>query len=180
MKKIAISILHNDKPHMDCSNAACSPMVKKWLILIVFAVFVCMAQPAAAQEDQAAGQEDLAKKSQNPVGNMISVPIEYWHYDGMDNDGSADALIVKPVLPTRIGNAVLINRFIIPYLGIDANDTGEDLGDILIPQLQPEQWLVSDLYPNHNGGLGEAWWRAMDSTAWRRHWQAGAFWQTTG
>jgi len=108
-------------------------MYKKWLILIVFAVFVYMAQPAAAQEDQATGQEDLAKKSQNPVGNIINVPIEYWHYDGMDNDGSADALIVKPVYPTRIGNMNLINRFIIPYLGIDAHSGDQDLGDISIP-----------------------------------------------
>ena len=61
-----------------------------------------MAQPAAAQEDQATGQEVLAKKSQNPVGNMISVPFEYWHYDGMANDGSADALMVKPVYPVTI------------------------------------------------------------------------------
>jgi len=115
-------------------------MRKKWLILIVFALFVCMGQPAIAQEEQAAGQDDLAdaqkglaKKSQNPVGNMISVPIEYWHYDGMANDGSADALIVKPVYPVTIGKTTLINRLIIPYLGIDATGTGEDLGDILIP-----------------------------------------------
>jgi ferrous iron transport protein B len=26
------------------------------------------------------------------VGNIISVPIEYWHYDGMANDSSADGL----------------------------------------------------------------------------------------
>lgn len=100
-------------------------MHKKWLILIIFSAFVCIAQPVIAQED-------LAKKSQNPVGDMISVPIEYSHYDGMDNDGSADAVIVKPVYPTRIGNMNLLNRFIIPYLGIDAH-AGNDLGDISIP-----------------------------------------------
>jgi hypothetical protein len=108
-------------------------MHKKLLILIVFAVFVCMAQPAAAQEEQATGQEDLAKKSQNPVGNMISVPIEYWHYDGMAHGGSADTIILKPVYPVTIGKTTLINRFIIPYLGIDVHGGGEDLGDIIIP-----------------------------------------------
>ena len=108
-------------------------MNKKWTILIVFAVLVCMGQPAIAQEEQADAQKGLAKKSQNPVGNMINVPIEYWHYDGMANDGSADAVIVKPVYPVTIGGTTLINRLIIPYLGIDANVTGEDLGDILIP-----------------------------------------------
>ena len=98
-------------------------MYKKWLILIVFSVFVCMAQTSTAEEGQATTQEeDLAKKSQNPVGNMISLPIEYRHHDGMANGSSADALMLKPVYPTQIGNMTLINRFIIPYLGIDAND----------------------------------------------------------
>ena len=133
MKKIVISILHNKALQVYFSNAARFPMCKKWLILIVFAVFVCMAQPAAAQEDQEAGQEDLAKKSQNPVGNMISVPIEYYHHDGMAGGASADVLILKPVYPIRIGNLNLINRFIIPYLGIDARSGDEDLGDISIP-----------------------------------------------
>ncbi|MBC2712458.1 MAG: hypothetical protein HGJ94_16180 [Desulfosarcina sp.] len=113
MKEIVVSILHNKALHVDFSNVVRFPMYQKWLILIVFALFVCMAQPAAAQEDQATGQEDLAKKSQNPVGNMISVPIEYWRHDGMAGGGSADAIMLKPVYPTRIGNLNLINRFIL-------------------------------------------------------------------
>lgn len=41
-------------------------MHKKWLILIVFAVFVCMAQPATAQEDQATGQEGSGQEISKP------------------------------------------------------------------------------------------------------------------
>jgi len=78
-------------------------------------------------------EEDLAKQSQNPVGDIISLPLEYWHHDGMANDGSADAIMAKPVYPVRIGSLNLINRFIIPYLGIDANQNGSDLGEIDIP-----------------------------------------------
>jgi len=78
-------------------------------------------------------EEDLAKQSQNPVGDIISLPFEYWHHDGMANDGSADAIMAKPVYPVRIGSLNLINRFIIPYLGIDANQNGSDLGEIDIP-----------------------------------------------
>jgi len=92
--------------------------------LVVVGFLVC---PALADEQQ------LAKKSQNPVGDIISLPFEYWHHDGMANDGSADALMLKPVYPTRIGNLNLINRLIIPYLGIDANQNGSDLGEIDIP-----------------------------------------------
>jgi hypothetical protein len=63
-------------------------------------------------------EENLSKKSQNPVGDIISLPIEYWHYDGIANDSSVDALVMKPVYPVRIGNANLINRLIIPYMGV--------------------------------------------------------------
>ena len=106
---------------------------RTWFILVCLFMILGMVHPATAQEKQATGQEDLAKKSQNPVGDMISVPIEYSHYDGMDNDGSADTVIMKPVYPTRIGNMNLLNRFIIPYLGIDAHAGDQDLGDISIP-----------------------------------------------
>ena len=91
-------------------------------MLLCFAVY-----PASAND------EGLAKKSQNPVGDIISLPIEYWHYDGMANGGSADAIMAKPVYPVRIGNVNLINRVIIPYLGIDANREGSDLGEIDVP-----------------------------------------------
>jgi hypothetical protein len=92
--------------------------------LIFIGLFV---YPALADE------QGLAKKSQNPVGDIISLPMEYWHYDGMANDGSADALMVKPVYPIQIGNLNLINRLIIPYLGISGNPNSSDLGEIEIP-----------------------------------------------
>ena len=40
--------------------------------------------------DEAARQAALAKKSQNPVANMISVPFEFWYNDG-ENDGPSVA-----------------------------------------------------------------------------------------
>jgi hypothetical protein len=96
-------------------------------ILVSILIIGFSVMPAFADE------QELAKKSQNPVGDIISLPFEYWHYDGMANGGSADALMVKPVYPTRIGNLNLINRLIIPYLGVDANLNGSDLGEIDIP-----------------------------------------------
>lgn len=86
-----------------------------------------------ATSSSADSKEDLAKESQNPVGNIISLPIEYWHYDGMANDSSADALVIKPVYPLGFEKVTLINRFIVPFLGIDANIGGSDLGDISTP-----------------------------------------------
>jgi len=73
--------------------------------------------------------EDLAKQSQNPVGALISVPIEFWHYEAKDADASANALVAKPVFPVTIGKVNLINRFIIPYVSLDASFNA-DLPDI--------------------------------------------------
>lgn len=80
-----------------------------------------------------ADEGGLAKQSQNPVADIISVPIEYWHYEVTANDSSADALVVKPVYPIRVGKVNLINRLIVPYLFVDAKIGGEDLGEIPSP-----------------------------------------------
>lgn len=97
-------------------------------LLITTVLFVFLATYAHAGE-----KEDLAKKSQNPVGNIVSVPFEYWHYDGMANDSSGDAFVVKPVYPLGLGKVTLINRFILPFIGIDANTPGQDFGNISVP-----------------------------------------------
>jgi len=99
-------------------------------------------------------QEDLAKKSQNPVGNLIAVPIEYWHYDGMANDSSVDALVMKPVYPLSFEKVTLINRFIVPFLGIDANVGGNDLGDIATPTTNTDE-----------SGLGNIQYQALITPA---------------
>jgi len=91
--------------------------------LLVLTVFNASAESA----------EDLAKQSQNPVGNMYSVPMEYWHHNGIgaDGEGAANMFIVKPVVPVTFGKMNLINRFIIPYVGVDPSNGG-DLGNIII------------------------------------------------
>lgn len=96
---------------------------------VIAVLFIALfATPAFAGD-----KEDLAKKSQNPVGNIISLPIEYWHYDGMANDASGDALVIKPVYPVGFEKVTLINRFIIPFIGIDADVPGQDYGNTSIP-----------------------------------------------
>jgi len=94
---------------------------------IVLTISLVLAGAAAVMAD------DLAKQSQNPVGNIISLPFEYWHYDSMPNDSSADMVIAKPVYPVNLGKYNLINRFIVPYISIDANIGGNDFGDLDVP-----------------------------------------------
>jgi hypothetical protein len=97
--------------------------------------------------------EDLAKQSQNPVGNLISVPIEFWHYEAKDADASANALVAKPVFPVTIGKVNLINRFIIPYVGLDANFTAD------LPNIGPVSAAVN------SSGLGDIQYQGFLSPA---------------
>ena len=79
--------------------------------------------------------KDLAKSSQNPVADMYSVPLEYWHHDGSgpQNNGSADLFIARPGIPVELGKVNLINRFILPYSKISVADGGGSLGETYIP-----------------------------------------------
>ena len=143
-------------------------MRRKTIVNISLALFVGIALSSIAQEDStAAEQEALAKKSQNPVGNLISVPIEYWHHGGGDVD--ADVFIAKPVYPVTIGDYTLINRFILPYISIDGGDHG--LGNMqyqgFVTSASPGNviWglgLAAEL-PTHGGNLGTDKWSAGPS-----------------
>ena len=101
---------------------------KTFAVAVSAVVFCVMSVPAVFADDK-----DLAKKSQNPVGNIISVPIEWHHYGDMPNDSNADVVMIKPVIPVNLGSYNLINRMIIPYVVIDANVGGVDLGETPSP-----------------------------------------------
>jgi hypothetical protein len=58
---------------------------------------------------QLAAAEDLAKASQNPVGDLVSVPFEVWQYEGMPGDSGATVGMLKPVLPVNLGQVNLVS-----------------------------------------------------------------------
>jgi hypothetical protein len=71
-----------------------------------------VAGPVQAQDDQ-----ELAKESQNPVGNIISVPFENNTNFGVGpEDAVENVLNLKPVYPVNLGRLNLINRFILPVI----------------------------------------------------------------
>lgn len=80
-------------------------MIVKNISKSVIAIFLTVLLASYASADE---KDDLAKQSQNPVGNIISLPLEYWHYEGMANDSSADALVLKPVYTLGFGNVTPI------------------------------------------------------------------------
>ena len=90
----------------------------------------------------AQAEEDLAKQSQNPLGTIISSPFENNLYFGIGpSDATAYALTWKPVYPVDLGNWNLINRFIIPAVygeGQDSDillDSTVDIGNESITSL---------------------------------------------
>ena len=95
--------------------------MKRQMLLVFLAATAVSSAPVFGQEaadpDEAARQAELAKQSQNPVANMISVPLEFWYNDG--ENGHAFTVIAKPVIPASLGKINLINRFILPFVSVD-------------------------------------------------------------
>jgi len=80
-------------------------------------------------------QEDLAKESQNPIGNIISLPFENNFDFGVGpEDAFVYSLSLKPVYPMTFGKVNLINRFILPVIYQEERFEGEGsefgLGDL--------------------------------------------------
>jgi hypothetical protein len=72
---------------------------------------------------QAWADEQLAKESQNPIGNLISVPLQNNGYFGIGpSDSSAYVLNIQPVIPVTFGNVNLINRITLPVIGLQGQD----------------------------------------------------------
>lgn len=101
--------------------------------LIVFLLVVGINQNLSAQELSAA---ELAKKAQNPIANMISVPFQNNTNFGIgEYNRSQNILNIQPVVPTTLGEWNLINRFIVPLISQPDYSTESDskfgLGDIV-------------------------------------------------
>jgi hypothetical protein len=76
-------------------------------VIIVGLLLLSFTASASADE-----QEDLAKESQNPIGNIISLPFENNFAFGVGpEDAFVYTLNLKPVYPMTFGKVNLINRF---------------------------------------------------------------------
>jgi len=72
--------------------------------------------------------EELAKAAQNPIANMISVPLQNNTNRGIgSNDATQNILNVQPVYPVDINEDwLLITRTIVPIVSSPDEYTGED------------------------------------------------------
>lgn len=89
-----------------------SALVKIWLCFSFGANRACLA-----------ADQDLAKKSQNPIGNMISLPMQNNTYFGVrPSDEWANSFQLQPVYPVSLGPVTLINRMIIPFNHLEGQE----------------------------------------------------------
>jgi hypothetical protein len=88
-------------------------------VLAIVTCLVLTVSPFALADEQ----EDLAKESQNPIGNMISLPFENnTHFKLGPDDKWANVLNLKPVYPVTFGKLMLINRLIVPIIYLKGQD----------------------------------------------------------
>lgn len=94
---------------------------KSIMVFSVLAIALLMGSTTFAAEQK--GGEDLAAKTQNPVGAMYSLPFKFTFDYGADN-GEATFLNIQPVIPITFGNWNLINRVIMPIIDTPGMVTG--------------------------------------------------------
>lgn len=100
-------------------------------LAVAGALLTANASGVLANEDQ-----DLAKASQNPIGDLISLPFENnFDFDTGPEDALVYKLNLKPVYPTELSDdLLLINRGIAPIIYQDERFEGEGsefgLGDL--------------------------------------------------
>ena len=113
-------------------------MLRHTCCAIVFLMMIVMVMSCPVLADDATDQAELAKKTLNPVANLISLPIQF-NYDrgiGPTDDGKKYVLNIQPVIPISIGpDWNVISRTILPLVDQDdilpdgsADATG--IGDI--------------------------------------------------
>jgi hypothetical protein len=94
------------------------------LLVILLSAGVALGQDAdKASSGQKQGGEDLAAKTQNPVGAMYSLPFKFTFDYGAAN-GEATFLNIQPVIPVTVGDWNLINRVIVPLIDTPGLVTG--------------------------------------------------------
>jgi hypothetical protein len=89
--------------------------------LIFFFLTLFIATSSAYCQEKSG--DDLAAKTQNPVGAMYSLPFKFTFDYGADN-GEASFLNIQPVIPITVGDWNLINRVIMPIIDSPGMVTG--------------------------------------------------------
>jgi hypothetical protein len=118
--------------------------MRKWASCAVAATIVL----APTRNAGAQSESDLAKASQNPVANLVSLPLQFNYYTG-GGLGSKTSLIlnVQPVLPLALDSRwMLVSRTVIPYVNIPTPAVVRSTG---IADIQEQMYFT----PRHAGSF---------------------------
>ncbi|HKO34817.1 MAG TPA: neuromedin U [Candidatus Limnocylindria bacterium] len=108
-------------------------------VLGLTGALILTAAVASAQEEKAGPPEKvdataLAKQTQNPVADLVSIPFQFnFNSGGGLGDGTLYNLNIQPVIPITLNEDwKLIARAIVPYISSPAPDGGQEggFGDI--------------------------------------------------
>jgi hypothetical protein len=114
----------------------------QWWMARLLAVSTAVLALVGVSAAQPASEEALAKETQNPVSDLISVPFESnFNFGVGPNDDLQYILYVQPVVPFRLSKDWnLITRTIIPL--IDQPELGPGVGDVFgLGDIQLSQFL---------------------------------------
>jgi len=96
-------------------------------VLIAVAAGVSAAQEtdSARAERHTKAEASLAKAAQNPVANMISLPLQYNFYTGGGLRSTSEMVLnVQPVLPLPIGKKwLIVSRTVVPFTSVPVSDS---------------------------------------------------------
>ena len=142
-----------------------------------FSAFLCLllllalSVPARASESD----EELAKKTQNPIASLVSVPLQSnWDFGIGPADATKYTLNIQPVIPVSINKEWnLILRTIVPVIYMESpvpgGDTKSGLGDVtqsffFSPVKPVDGWIVGAgpvfLYPTGADAFSSKKWGA--------------------
>jgi hypothetical protein len=117
-------------------------------VVLLIAGHVCLAQGARGETDSAravrhaAEAASLAKASQNPVANMISLPLQYnFSTAGGLGPNSELVLNVQPVVPLPIGERwLIVSRTVVPFTNVPLTDNTRETG---IADIQEQAYFTA-------------------------------------
>jgi hypothetical protein len=144
--------------------------MKKVLVISIFAVF--LSSYSWAQD--AAADAELVKQAQNPLANMITVPILNNTNFGLgpDGDRTGNLLNIQPVIPFFEGRLITRTIFNIPTNPIYTEESGSKtgFGDILFsafytPESKSLTWGIGPAisFPTGGDDFGSGKWAAGPS-----------------
>jgi hypothetical protein len=116
-------------------------------------IIACIIVPAQAEEKKQSSATDLAKKTQNPIADLTSVPFQYNAFFETGPKGKTQStLLIQPVIPIHLNKDWnFIARPIIPLIEqpplIDGQNRNHGLGNIQFqgffsPKKKVHDWIV--------------------------------------